>query len=179
MPPVLGAQQVFPSARVIRGTLSFDAKATAGDFTGSTNAVSGEMTGGELSAVRGWVEASVKTLVTGNDRRDRDLNKSMESGKYPTIRFDVTRVEPAAGAASASGPDSVRVTLHGTFHIHGVSREASFPATVVKSGDEVRVLATLPMNLKDYQIGGLSKILGLLKMDPAIVVHVDVTFGKS
>ena len=32
------------------------------------------------------------------------------------------------------------------------------------------------MNLKDYSIGGLSKFLGVLKMNPDIVVHVDLTF---
>jgi hypothetical protein len=35
------------------------------------------------------------------------------------------------------------------------------------------------VNLTDYQIGGLSKMLGVLKMDEHIVVHVDVRFGFS
>ena len=42
------------------------------------------MTGGPtLADVRGFVEAPVNTLVTGNGKRDKDLNKSMESDKYP------------------------------------------------------------------------------------------------
>src|SRR5687768_503542 len=86
----------IPDGRVKAGTLSFDAYASVGDFTGTTSAVSGEMTGGpDLGAVRGWVEAPVKTLKTGNGKRDRDLNKSMESDKYPTIKFDLTGVTPS------------------------------------------------------------------------------------
>src|SRR5436190_2102915 len=72
-----------PPARVKGGTLSFDGHGTPGDFVGTTSTLSGEMTGGDsLVAVRGWVEAPVKTLTTGNGRRDRDLNKSLESDKY-------------------------------------------------------------------------------------------------
>src|SRR5262249_17300522 len=86
-----------PSAAVSGGSLSFDGRATAGDFIGTKAAVHGEMTGGEnLSDVRGWVEAPVNTLVTGNEKRDRDLNKSMESDKYPTIRFELDDVTPTA-----------------------------------------------------------------------------------
>ena len=84
----------LPEARVVSGTLSFDGYATVGDFTGTTADVTGEMSGGALAEVRGWVEAPVKSLKTGNGRRDRDLNKSMESDRYPTIRFELSRVTP-------------------------------------------------------------------------------------
>ena len=76
----VGAQQPMPDGTVTAGTLSFDGKATAGDFTGTTHTVTGSMTGGAtLADVRGFVEAPVNTLVTGNGKRDKDLNKSMES----------------------------------------------------------------------------------------------------
>jgi polyisoprenoid-binding protein YceI len=170
--PPLGAQHRVAPSTVATGTLSFDGKATTGDFTGTTAAVTGEMTGGaSVAEVTGFVEAPVATLVTGNGRRDRDLNKSMESAKFPTIRFDLTSVAPGAEAA-----DSGQVTLVGEFTIHGVKRPASIPATVRWQADTVQVVATAPMNLKDYSIGGLSKFLGVLKMNPDIVVHVDLTF---
>ena len=37
--------------------------------------------------------------------------------------------------------------------------------------------AGFPLNLKDYRIGGLSKLLGVLKMYEDIEVHVDVLFA--
>jgi polyisoprenoid-binding protein YceI len=154
--------------------LSFDGRATAGAFTGTTTTVMGEMTGGGLSDVRGWVEAPVNTLKTGNDRRDRDLNKSMESEKYPTIRFELT------GVTAAQPPsDSMPVTLQGRFIIHGVTREASLPANVTLGPDGVRVRGTTPLNLKDYEIGGLTKMMGMLKMHEEIVVHVDLVFEPA
>jgi polyisoprenoid-binding protein YceI len=168
------AQLAVPAGTVREGTLSFDGRATAGAFTGTTTTVTGEMTGGELSDVSGWVEAPVNTLKTGNDRRDRDLNKSMESEKYPTIRFELT------GVTAAKPPsDSMPVTLQGRFIIHGVTREASLPANVTLGPEGVRVRGTTPLNLKDYEIGGLTKMMGMLKMHEEIVVHVDLVFEPA
>jgi hypothetical protein len=167
-------ERIIPSGTVRLGTLSFDARASAGDFTGTTTSVTGELKGSGLTDVRGWVEAPVRTLATGNRRRDRDLNKSMESGKYPVIRFELTGV-----AAPESPGDSVNVVLHGRFIIHGVTRDAAVPASVVFHPEGIRVRAETPLNLKDYKIGGLSKAFGMLRMHDKIVVHVDLTFGPA
>ena len=168
------AQQNSPIAggRVISGSLSFDGHATAGDFTGTTTTVSGQLNGApDLTRVRGWVEAPVRTLKTGNGKRDKDLNKSMESEKYPVLRFDLARVSRTGGSA-----DSMSVTLHGALHIHGVTRNVELPATVQFTGSDARVRTDFPLNLKDYRIGGLSKLLGMLKMYENIEVHADLVF---
>lgn len=169
------AQQPVPDGTVTEGTLSFDAKASAGDFTGVTHGVTGSMTGGPtLADVHGFVEAPVNTLVTGNGKRDKDLNKSMESDQYPMIRFDLktVRVEAEAG-------DSVDAVLGGDLVIHGVTQAVELPAVVRRQEHGVSVSSTFPLNLKDYKIGGLSKFLGILKMNENITVHVQVTFGFS
>lgn len=164
-----------PSGRVATGTLSFDGHATAGDFVGSTPTVSGEMTGAaRIEAVRGWVEAPVKTLKTENDHRDRDLNKSMESDKYPNIRFELTGVSEPTSAG-----DSITASLQGKLEIHGVTREVSLPAVIHIGPQDVHVQTDFPLNLKDYKIGGLSKMLGMLKMGEHIEVHVDLHFAPS
>jgi polyisoprenoid-binding protein YceI len=168
------AQRPIPSGPIREGTLSFEGHATTGDFTGTTSTVTGEMTGStELASVRGWVEAPVHSLVTGNGKRDRDLNKSMESGKYPTIRYELVAVVPGEVRG-----DTVAVTLHGYFLIHGVRQDAAIPATVLFLPDGIRVRGETPLNLKTYKIGGLSKMLGMLKMLEEIRVHVDLTFGS-
>jgi polyisoprenoid-binding protein YceI len=131
------------------------------------------MSGGSgLEAVRGWVEAPVATLKTGDKKRDRDLNKSMESGTYPTIRFELTGVRPTGGAVG-----SATATLAGRMMIHGQTREVTLPAEIRAVDGGIRVRSDFPLNLKDYRIGGLSKMLGMLKMSEDIEVHVDVTFA--
>ncbi len=162
----------LPDARVTAGALSFDGYATVGDFTGTTDEVSGEMSGGDgLSAVRGWVEAPVRSLATGNGKRDKDLNKSMESHKYPVIRFELDSVRPGDRAG-----DSASVGLAGRLLIHGVTRSVTLPASVRLDQGRIRLRSEFPLNLKDYKIGGLSKMLGMLRMEEDIEVHVDLTF---
>jgi polyisoprenoid-binding protein YceI len=171
--PASAQQQSIPDGTVTEGTLSFDGKATAGDFTGITHTVSGSMMGGPtLADVRGFVEAPVNTIVTGNGKRDRDLNKSMESDQYPAIRFELKTVQPQSERG-----DSVDVMLGGDFIIHGVTQAVELPAVVLRREQAVVVISTFPLNLKDYRIGGLSKLLGMLKMNEHITVHVQVTFG--
>src|ERR687898_1276031 len=173
----LNGQGIAPisEGRVISGTLSFDGHATVGDFVGKTTSVTGEMTGGpDVTRVRGWVQAPVKTLVTGNSRRDRDLNKSMESDKYPDIRFELTSVMPRNGTR-----DSTALTLHGQLMIHGVTRTVALPGWVQFSGARARVRSEFPLSLKEYRIKGLSKMLGVLKMYDNIEVHVDLLFGPG
>jgi polyisoprenoid-binding protein YceI len=175
LPATAAAQRAIPGGTIREGTLSFDGHATAGDFTGMTTTVTGELIGADsLPAVRGWVEAPVKTLATGNGKRDRDLNRSMESDTYPTIRFELTGV-----AAPAVVGDSTTVELRGSFIIHGVTRAATLPASVVLLTDGVRVTAETPLNLKDFGVGGLSKMLGMLRMHEEIVVHVSLVFGTA
>jgi polyisoprenoid-binding protein YceI len=142
------AQRTVPSGNVRAGQLSFDGRATVGDFVGKTDSVSGELKGGSLQSVQGWVEAPVMSLKTGNGRRDKDLNKSMESDKFPTIRFELASVR------SAGEGDSVDAVLAGQFIIHGETRVAEVPATLFFTPDGVRVRGEVPLNLKDYKIGG-------------------------
>jgi polyisoprenoid-binding protein YceI len=162
----------LPNGRLISGVLSFDGHATVGDFTGTTRTVAGQITGApDIGGVRGWVEAPVQSLKTGDKKRDKDLNKSMESSKYPNLRFDLNRI-----TAKKSAGDSIPVTLHGTLDIHGVTRRVELPGTIEFKGANARVRSDFPLNLKEYEIGGLSKMLGILKMHEKIEVHVDLDF---
>jgi polyisoprenoid-binding protein YceI len=173
IPPV--AAQVhgpIPNGRLASGALSFDGHATVGDFVGKTTTVTGQISGApDVGGVQGWVEAPVESLKTGDRRRDKDLNKSMESSRYPKLRFELSGITPKAPTA-----DSIPVTLHGTFEIHGVTRPVALPGVIRFEGTTARVRSDFPLNLKDYRIGGLSKMLGILKMNEHIEVHVNLVF---
>jgi polyisoprenoid-binding protein YceI len=161
----------WPDADLRHGALSFDGKSTLGDFTGITASVRGHMSGGAaLTDVRGWVDAPVNTLKTGNDRRDRDLVKTMEADIYPTIRFELLEVGPEWERGDSAG-----VALKGNFVIHGVTRAETVKGIVARSAEGIHLTASLPMNLHDYKINKLTRFL-VFKMNPDIVVHIDVTF---
>lgn len=174
IPGALAAQGVpdsLPGGTAIQGRLSFDAKATMGDFTGQTTALSGSFEGGPLSTVHGRVEALSESLATGNGKRDRDMYKSLEVESFPTIAYRLDSL-----TVSATHGDTAEAVLHGAFTIHGVTRDAPISVLVVVRDSLALVKGETPMNLKDYDIGGLSKFLGLFKMDEHIVVHIEVVF---
>jgi polyisoprenoid-binding protein YceI len=160
------------TAPLLSGTLSFSAHATVGDFTGSTSTVTGSVSG-DVANPRGWVEAPAADLVTHNDRRDRDMRSSLEVGTYPTIRFNLTSATVTSGQPRG---DTISVVLHGTLAIHGVTRAVSPPATIVRNGDTIHVATSFPVDLRDYEIGGLTKMFGMLRMDPNVGVHADLRF---
>jgi polyisoprenoid-binding protein YceI len=173
--PSVSAQRVISPGTVVRGTLSFDAKATLGAFTGTTSTLSGSMTGGaDVRDVRGKVEAQVSTLKTGNGLRDKDMMKAMDADSFPVMRFELLGVSEQTQAA-----DSTSVTLSGRMTLHGVTRDVSIPALVRFGKDGVQVTASFPLNVRDYGVTRLSKMLGAFKMNPDIVVKVDVVFGPG
>lgn len=168
--PVVAAAQEAQTAMfasVVSGTLSFVGHATVGDFVGSTTSVTGALSG-DRSNPRGWVEAPVASLDTRNQRRDRDLRASMEVDRYPTLRLDVS------GATWRA--DSDTAILHGSFTIHGVTRDVDLPVVVAETGDTMHVTSTFPIDLADYRVGGLTKAFGLLRMRSRIEVSVDLVF---
>jgi polyisoprenoid-binding protein YceI len=156
------------------GTLSFDARATLGEFTGSTTRLTGQITGGPgLETIRGWVQAPVDSIRTGNGLRDRDMRRVLESDVHPQIRFDLAEIRPSP----MQGREMV-ATLAGRFTIHGVSREVTLPATLTWGPDGIRLRALLPMDVRDYGVTRLSKLLGTLRMHPDIVVRIDLLVSQ-
>jgi polyisoprenoid-binding protein YceI len=172
------AQNQIPNDVLRDGTLSFLGRASVGSFVGSTSMVSGAIVGGrEIPETRGWVQAPVATLNTNNGRRDRDLRATMEVEKYPTMRFEL---DGASIVRVFSGPaDSTAVLLHGTLTIHGVTKRVDLPAIVVTGSNVIHVASTFPLDLRDYGIGGLRRLFGLLRMEPQIEVRVDLHFMRA
>lgn len=166
-----------PSALLQSGTLSFTGHSTFGDFVGTTTAVSGGVIGSaDVAGARGWVEAPVASLATGNSRRDGDLRFTMEAAKYPTMRFDLAGFTVNSAAAP---PEPVAGTLRGTLTIHGVARDVAIPATLVAAADTIDASGAFPLDLADYRIGGLTRLFGTLRMRRNIEVRFHVRFQAT
>lgn len=166
------AAQAVSDRLLVTGTLAFDAEATLGDFTGTTTTVAGRIVGAErLARVRGNVTAPARSLVTGNGHRDRDMYKSLEVDRYPALRFDLDSV-----ITGTSGGDSTAVKLAGRFTLHGVSRPVMIAGWIWLAPGETRFRGAVPLDLTDFRIGGLTKLFGTLRMQPQIVVRIDLRF---
>ena len=56
-----------------------------------------------------------------------------------------------------------------------MTRDVALPGRVGKDGGALRLLSDFPLDLGDYEIGGLTKMLGMLRMEEAIEVNADLT----
>lgn len=165
-----------PNAVLQSGTLSFTANSTVGEFVGTTTAVTGGVIGNpELAMARGWVEAPITPLSTGNRLRDRDLRATMEVAKYPAMRFELAgvTVESAAQSGTVTG------ALRGALTIHGVTRDVAIPATLIAVTDTIDVSGAFPVDLADYKIGGLTRLFGTLRVQRIIEVRFHVRFQAT
>lgn len=168
----VAAQRPIPASSSVSGRLSYDGRGTLGGFVGSTDSLVGRLdAAADLSGVSGYVAARARTLRTGNGKRDRDQWASLEVDSFPFIRYEVDSV-----SVGATTGDTIAVVLRGRFDIHGVKRAVDLPSRLVLTAPSAHLTAGTPLDLRDYRIGGLSKMLGVLKMDPNIVVHIDVVF---
>jgi polyisoprenoid-binding protein YceI len=165
------------NATLLTGSLSFDGKATVGTFTGTTTQVTGALSGGSrLRTTRGWVEFAAASLRTNNDLRDRDMRRSLEAERYPTIRLDIDGVDLPGDPAYTDARDSLIGFVTGRLTIHGVTRAVRLPIDIASQGDTLHVRSGFDIDLQEYRIGGLTKMFGLLKMQPLIKVHANLLF---
>jgi polyisoprenoid-binding protein YceI len=174
----VGLHETWPAPNAVlqSGTLSFTGHSTLGDFVGTTTAVSGGVTGNaELANARGWVEAPITTLSTGNGLRDRDLRAAMDVAKYPTMRFELAGVTVGSPAAS----DTVTGALRGALTIHGVTRDVTIPATLIAAADTIDVSGKFPVDLADYKVDGLTRLFGALRVRRNIEVRFHVRFEAT
>ncbi|MFL5527407.1 MAG: YceI family protein [Gemmatimonadaceae bacterium] len=173
-----GLTEIWPAPNAVMqsGTLSFTGHSTFGDFVGTTTAVSGALIGNsELTNAHGWVEAAVSTLNTGNVHRDRDLRSTMDVAQYPTMRFELAGVTVASPAVS----DTVKSALRGALTIHGVTHDVAIPATLIAAADIIDVSGAFPLDLADYEIDGLTRLFGVLRMKRNIEVRFHLRFRAT
>lgn len=158
-----------------RAVLFFDARSTTGGFTGGTSEVYASLeVGPTVGSARAWVEFAAASLRTGVELRDADLRRSLESSKYPIVRFELERVEAATEAQLLVQPFSGRAI--GRFTVHGVTRQLRVPIDLAPRGDSLRVASEFQLDLRDFKVGGLTKLFGLLRMEPVVAVRAELLF---
>ncbi len=158
--------------------------------TGVSSTVNGEITidPANLSSAHGRITVPISTIRTGSDLRDEHLRSDawLDAAANPDAVLEITRVD---GASSLTADQVVRVTLHGTFSIHGHTHDVAIPAQVrlVAASDElraqgiegdlIRAQAHFDVSLPDYgvSVGALVR----LKVSDTIVVNVTIRLTSA
>jgi hypothetical protein len=167
------AQTPIPSHELTGVFAYFDAKVTLGEFRGRATTGAGLLNGGaRLAETGGWIEIRVEDITTGNGRRDRHMRERVEILRFPTFRMEVTGVR----ADSMIG-DTTVVKLTGVIELHGIANEISVPGRVYWDRGGTHVWSEFPLDVRDYGLERPSTFLGLIKMDPVILVGIEAIFG--
>ena len=114
-----------------RSRAGFDAYHPLGNFTGTSEAVSGEVyldIADLKKPVRGRVNVPVPTLRTGKSGRDKDLRRALDGDRHPDVRFRIDRMD--SSFTSVAENNDVLVTIHGVLTMRGGEGPAGFTGRV-------------------------------------------------
>jgi len=155
--------------------VGFDAKSSLHDFSGTTSKVEGELTtclARPAEDCRGDIRVAAASLDTGDAARDEELQKTLGTADWPTLRFECTGFtldSPDAVDAAAerlSGKVRGRLTMHGTTH------ELEMPVRVsVDAAKRVAIEGEVALAMSAYGIEPPSK-LGLIKVEDQIKLWI-------
>lgn len=140
--PLYGNAQTYQTGS---GHAEFTSHTPMFSFEGSSDSLNGTV---NLSDSTVNFQLSVKTLDTGNGKRNRDMLKTLEAEKYPFAKFKGKII-------SSFNPDtSVKqeVKVKGEFTVHGTTQILTIPGTMQFEGNQLTISAKWSQNLTDYNI---------------------------
>src|SRR5262249_60346304 len=150
-----------------------DATHPLGPFSGRTENVQGEfrLDPADLKlGVTGSLWISARGLKTGEESRDREMQKALGVGQFPEIRYTIDSVE--ASYTSISERPDVLLTINGRLSIHGVERSIPFPGRVRRRDDGLWVRGETRVKMTGFGITPPRRLAS--KVDDTILVSFDV-----
>jgi polyisoprenoid-binding protein YceI len=163
------------SWRVTQGNVTVKCPMTiGGSFDAKTTAVAGTLTTSGPAAIDGSLAVDLRTLDTGislrNDHlREEYLEVDKGAGYDKAVLSAITLKGVNPDAPEGKG------SFSGSLALHGVTKTVAGPVEVRKAGAGVRVKASFPVNLPDYNIAE-PRYLGVGVKN---IVQVDVTFTTT
>jgi len=174
--------QTFTASGDNRNQATFESNAPLEDIVGVSNEVEAVamINPADLSHAMGKVSVNLNVLKTGIDLRDEHLRGEMwlNTAKFPNAEFKLNNI---SGASSLTDSKATDVKLHGTFTVHGVTKDlvADAKLTYFKesertkakmAGNLLKVKATFEIKLGDYGVMIPKMVVG--KLDENIKVSV-------
>lgn len=115
---------------------------------------------GQIVAAR--VTFHFRDVVTGKDKRDREMHVWQQTDTFPDGAFELSGIEPAS-APSKGLIGAGRLTFHGVTH------HLRFPVTVLRDGSTYTIDGDATLDTREFGLPVI-RMLAVLKVDP--VVHV-------
>ena len=96
------------------------------------------------------VDVDLTTLVSDRPRRDGLVQGALDTGRFPTARFEL--VQPVTFDALPAAGEPVDATVAGTFSVHGVSLPVEVTLEASWIDGVVIVGGTFDIRFEDYGI---------------------------
>lgn len=169
-----------------RDVVKFESRAPLETIIGTTSQIRGEIKVDPeniIKEISARFEVDLASIKTGIEPRDQHMREQyLETDKYPKIIFTLDRILKAS-EKKLFDQKSVDVVAEGSFDLHGVQKkqQVNVKVTFLKEsqatkarmpGDLIRIEATIPFKLSDYNVKRPQFVL--LKLDDNIKVDIDV-----
>ncbi len=117
---------------------------------GRTGDVSGSMTISAGQVTEATFTVDLTTIRSNDARRATQIQRALETSKFPSATFTLTK--PIALPANASTGRTVKVVAVGDLTIHGVTRSVKFPLEAKRSDTAVAVAGSLDVAFDDFGV---------------------------
>ncbi len=143
-----------------KSRVTFEAKYPLGDFSGTTEEVTGYLRLDPANiplGVAGSVSANAGRLKTGDEGRDGDLRKTLETDRHGEIRFSTEEVK--SSFPSLAEHADVMLRISGTLRIRGVERATTWTGRARLERGRIWVRGETELRLTDFGITPPKKFL--------------------
>jgi polyisoprenoid-binding protein YceI len=146
---------------------------------GSTTAIQGEFhlaaDGLDLDSTKpSTFSVDLTTLKSDRDMRDRRVQQTLETDKFPTATFTATKVTGYDASLGADAEQTLQLT--GMLDVHGVQKEVTWDVKAKKQGNVITGLATVKFAFEDFgmsppNIGGFVSVQDHVTLQVQIVAQ--------
>lgn len=127
------------------GSAEFTSDVPLHSFTGKSDHLTG-LIDPQKNVVDFYID--LNTLKTGIGKRDRDMYSTLNADDHPFAEFTGSLDSVALPAAG----QEIKVTATGEFTINDISKAMSVDGTLTDTGEGLRLRATFPVLLSDFDI---------------------------
>lgn len=127
------------------GKAEFHSSVPLDEFTGTTEHLTGmiDLHNNEIDFF-----VDLETLDTGNDRRDRDMYRTLNVEEFPFAEFTGS----LSSGFDENDTSTQEVEATGEFTVHGVTRDLAVKGTLQKLEDSLILQAEWVLDITDFDI---------------------------
>lgn len=156
-----------------RSAVIIEARSSVGPIEFATTSLGGfvecEVSGGRLDAAvapKACLEVPLTGLVSGNGLYDAELQRRLDTRRFPTARIELEGMAPL-------GRDD-RFEVHGPVTIHGVTQVLAGTVTVVEQRPGVLVVEGEHLvDIRDFDVAAPTMVMLRIFPDVRVALHLE------